>query len=62
MDAPPQRNRRALVALIELRYRVPSDWLLTGEVPVQREWAPRDSNPQPTDYARRPRHLRAVAA
>jgi transcriptional regulator with XRE-family HTH domain len=38
-------------------------WLMTGtQVPPQREWAPWDSNPQPTDYARRPRHLRAVAA
>lgn len=37
MDAPPQRNRRALAALIELRYGVPSDWLLYGVVPAQRD-------------------------
>lgn len=37
MDAPPQRNRRALAALIELRYGVPSEWLLTGAIPAQRD-------------------------
>lgn len=31
MTVPPQRNRRALAAMVELRYGVPSEWLLTGD-------------------------------
>ena len=37
MDAPPQRNRRALAAQVELRFGVPTEWLLTGTVPAQRD-------------------------
>lgn len=51
MDEPPGRNRRGLVSLIELRFAVPSDWLLTGVVPPQR-----------TDVTRQYRTLYAVAA
>ena len=36
-DEPPTRNRRALAAMIQLRYGIDADWLLTGEsVPAQR--------------------------
>jgi transcriptional regulator with XRE-family HTH domain len=36
MDAPPTRNRRVVALLVQMRYGVPSDWLLTGVVPPQR--------------------------
>jgi transcriptional regulator with XRE-family HTH domain len=49
-----------LAKLLQMRHRVPAEWLLTGAVPQQRsQWAPSDSNRQPTVYARR--HL-ALAA
>jgi hypothetical protein len=41
------RGAKLIANSIELRWRVPAQWVLTGE------WAPRGSNPQPTDY--RPR-------
>jgi transcriptional regulator with XRE-family HTH domain len=54
IDKPTKR----LAALVQLRYGVSADWLLYGTTPDQ--WAPWDSNPQPTVNASR--HLWAVAA
>lgn len=32
LDAPPSRNRRALASMIQLRFGVDADWLLTGDL------------------------------
>lgn len=54
------RPRPAELRLFAMRCGVPLEWLLTGQ------WAPRDSNPQPTDYkmvvSGRPRRVRRAAA
>lgn len=42
MDIPPQRNRKALALMIEHRYDVSADWLLSGDraqVTAQSLWA-----------------------
>jgi len=37
MKAAPRRNTRMLANSIQLRFRVPAEWLLTGTVPQQRD-------------------------
>jgi transcriptional regulator with XRE-family HTH domain len=36
LDEPPSRNRRAIASMIQLRFGVPADWVLTGQVPAAR--------------------------
>lgn len=37
MEMPPQRGRALIANSVQLRYGVPSDWLLYGVVPAQRD-------------------------